>query len=121
MNEITDKDDCVSKKPWSEVLNRSMKLFTFNAAREGGRSIGRAVFFVVVGLVFLGLATFVIDSLTGWFSSWFDFWPFNRGEVATEPIPQDRSWWPWASDRPSEITAKADEQVKWYCKFNPIC
>ncbi len=122
MSDIKQDDDCVSKKPWSEVLSRSLKLFTFNAAREGGKSFGRVIFFVILGLIVLMIATYVIDSLTGWFSSWFDFWPFNRGEeVVAEP--EKRRWFSFGGERelatPPVETPEGD--VKWYCRWNPIC
>ena len=113
MTETKRDDDCVSTKPWSEVLNRSLKLFTFNIANEGGRSIGRVVFYVVLGALAIGLVTFVVDSLTGWFSGWFDFWPFSRGEVETETT----GW--FGRDAAPDADAEAGE--KWYCRFNPLC
>lgn len=122
MPEIENDDDCVSKKPWGEVLSRSLKLFTFNAAREGGRSFGRVIFYIILGVIVLVVATYIIDSITGWFSSWFDFWPFNRTpEVAVEPEP--RGWWPFGSDdvAPEPVAAPPEGEVKWYCKWNPIC
>lgn len=127
MTDTERDDDCVSKKPWSEVLNRSLKLFTFNAAREGGRSIGKVVFFIILGIIVLMIATYIIDSVTGWFSGWFDFWPFNRAEEAVAE-PEARSWWQfWGDDTPAAVveaepvpTAETDE-VKWYCRWNPIC
>ena len=112
-------EDCVSKKPWSEVLNRSLKLFTFNLAREGGKSVGRVVFFVILGLIALMLVTYVVDSFTGWFSSWFDIWPFNRGDevvVAEQASP----WWKFGGEESAAAPA-ADDGEKWYCKFNPLC
>ena len=114
----TPPDDCVSKKPWSEVLSRSLKKFTFNAASEGGKSFGRVLFFVILGLLVLTIATYIVDSLTGWFSGWFDFWPFNRNEdvVVQE---ETRRWWQFGSDKPEETAT--DEEPKWYCKWNPIC
>lgn len=91
-------DDCVSRKPWSEVLNRSLKMFTFNMAKEGGRSVGKVVFFIILGLLALFLTTYLIDMATGWFSNMFDFWPFTR-----------------------DASVAATEEVKWYCKWNPVC
>ena len=32
MADTNPEKDCVSIRPWSEVLNRSLKLFMFNAA-----------------------------------------------------------------------------------------
>ena len=87
----TDQDDCVSRKPWGEVRSRSLKLFTFNAAGEGGKSIGRVVFYVTLAIIALTVATLVVDALTCRFSSVFDFWPFNRAEEVAEPEP--RRWW----------------------------
>ncbi len=118
----TEQDeDCVSKKPWSEVLSRSLKLFTFNAAREGGKSFGRVVFYIILGVIVLLVATYIIDSLTGWFSSWFDFWPFNRGQDAVE-IEEKRRWWQWRSgDVEAPVATPVDGEVKWYCRWNPIC
>ncbi len=121
MSEAPQDEDCVSKKPWSEVLSRSLKKFTFNAASEGGKSFGRVIFFIILGIIVLVVATYIIDSLTGWFSSWFDFWPFNRGEeVAAEE--ETRKWWQWRSDTPEVApVAEAEGEVRWYCKWNPIC
>lgn len=115
-------DDCVSKKPWSEVLSRSLKKFTFNAASESGKSFGRVIFFVILGITLLMLATYFVESLTGWFSSWFDFWPFNRGEELVVE-PEARQWWQWRSDEPDQIvpTSQPDEEARWYCKWNPLC
>ena len=98
--EIAGKDgeECISKRPWSEVLNRSLKLFAFNFAREGCRSFGRVVFYVILALLGLFLATLAINSVTGWFTGWFEFLPF---------IGSDKS-------------AQAEEAA-WYCKWNPIC
>lgn len=124
MTETKPDEDCVSKKPWSEVLSRSLKLFTFNAAREGGKSFGRVIFFVILGIIVLMVATYIIDSLTGWFSSWFDFWPFNRGEEAAVE-EEARRWWQFGSDEPEGVVpvveAEGDGEVRWYCKWNPIC
>ena len=89
-------EECISKRPWGEVLNRSLKLFAFNFAREGGRSFGQVVFYVILALIVLGLATWALNSITGWFSGWFDFLPFV-GESASA------------------------ESEKWYCKWNPVC
>lgn len=117
----TQKDeDCVSKKPWSEVLSRSLKLFTFNAAREGGKSFGRIIFFILLGLIVLMVATYIIDSMTGWFSSWFDFWPFNRTQEPVVAPETDKGWWPWGGDAEAEPSVEGDD-VKWYCKWNPLC
>lgn len=124
MSELQQDDDCVSKKPWSEVLSRSLKLFTFNAAREGGKSFGRVVFYVILGVIVLVVATYIIDSITGWFSSWFDFWPFNRGEEVVV-AEEKRSWWPWGRDAAPEpvqvIAPDIEGETRWYCKWNPIC
>lgn len=95
MTQIEHDDDCVSKKPWGEVLSRSLKLFTFNVAREGGKSFGRVIFYIILGLILVGVATYIVDSMTGWFSGWFSFWPVNGAEAA--------------------------EEVKWYCNWNPTC
>lgn len=123
MTETEPDDDCVSKKPWTEVLSRSLKLFTFNAAREGGKSFGRVIFYVILGIIVLMVATYIIDSLTGWFSSWFDFWPFNRGEeVAVED--EARRWWQFGSDEVEEVAVPVvapEGETRWYCKWNPIC
>lgn len=118
MAEASNDDDCVSKKPWSEVLSRSLKLFTFNAASEGGRSFGRIIFFVLLGIIVLMVATYIIDSMTGWFSSWFDFWPFNRAPEVVATPEADQGWWPWGKE--AEVVAREDE-TKWYCKWNPLC
>lgn len=116
MTSLDQDDDCVSKKPWREVLNRSLKLFTFNLAREGGRSFGRVVFFVILGLIALFVATYILDSVTGWFGGWFDFWPF--GSAAETTVPEKASWFDrFSNDTPP---APADE-AKWYCKWNPLC
>lgn len=122
MAETPNDDDCVSKKPWSEVLSRSLKLFTFNAAQEGGKSFGRIIFFIMLAIIALMLVTFIIDSFTGWFSSWFDFWPFNREpEPAVDP-EASRGWWPWRNDVEAEVEAGASEDgEKWYCRWNPLC
>lgn len=120
MTDTPKDEDCVSKKPWSEVLSRSLKLFTFNAAKEGGKSFGRVIFFVLLGVIVLMVATYLIDSLTGWFSSWFDFWPFNRNpEPVIEPDAV-RGWWPWGQEADVEASAMAEE-TKWYCRWNPLC
>ena len=120
----TDQDDdCVSKKPWTEVLSRSLKLFTFNAASEGGKSIGRVIFYVIIGAIVLLVATYIIDSMTGWFSSWFDFWPFNRTEDVAVP-EETRRWWQWRKETPVTpvaVTPADGGEVKWYCRWNPIC
>ena len=114
MSDTEQDDDCVSKKPWTEVLSRSLKLFTFHAAQEGGKSFGRVVFFVLLALLVLSLATYVVDSITGW----FDFWPFNRSEAAGGS--DARGWLNWGGD-PTEPEVPAEDDVKWYCKWNPIC
>ncbi len=122
MTEPTPDEDCVSKKPWSEVLSRSLKLFTFNAAREGGKSFGRVIFYIILGIIVLMVATYIIDSLTGWFSSWFDFWPFNRvEEVVVEEEP--RRWWQFGSEAQEEVAVPVapEGETRWYCKWNPIC
>ena len=93
--EDNNAEECVSKRPWGEVLNRSLKLFTFNFAKEGGRSVGRVIFYVILGALAIFALTYLVDMATGWFSALFDFWPFNREETAAE--------------------------TKWYCKFNPLC
>ncbi len=122
MASTEQNEDCVSKKPWSEVLSRSLKLFTFNAAREGGKSFGRVVFYVILGIIVLVVATYIIDSITGWFSSWFDFWPFNRGEEVVV-VEEKRSWWPWGAEAAAEPapTVEPEVETRWYCKWNPIC
>lgn len=120
MAETQRDEDCVSRKPWREVLSRSLKLFTFNAAKEGGKSFGRIIFFVMLAVIALMVATFVIDSVTGWFSGWFDFWPFNR---TVEPVVEPdvtRGWWPWGQQAETDMQA-GDEDVKWYCRWNPLC
>lgn len=126
MSKPEDPDDCVSKKPWSEVLNRSLKMFTFNAASEGGKSIGKTVFFVILALIVLSALTLVLDSLTGWFSGWFDFWPFNREVAADEIAPEEgRRWFNFGKGEAEAPAAPAPEvdgdEPKWYCKFNPLC
>lgn len=122
MAQTDQDDDCVSKKPWSEVLGRSLKLFTFNAAKEGGKSFGRVIFYVILAVIVLMLATYLIDSVTGWFSSWFDFWPFNRAEAVEAPAERG-GWWPFGKDEeevvPVAVTPEAE--VKWYCRWNPLC
>lgn len=123
MTSSDQDDDCVSKKPWSEVLSRSLKLFTFHAAKEGGKSFGRVIFFVILGIIVLMVATFIIDSITGWFSSWFDFWPFNRGDAAAAVEAERSGWWPFGREAEgvaAPAPAETDE-VKWYCRWNPIC
>lgn len=87
-----EQDDCVSRKPWGEVLSRSLKLFTFNAAREGGRSFGRVIFYILLAVIVVFIASYIIDSMTGWFD-----WSNKDGAPAATP------------------------EVKWYCKFNPVC
>lgn len=122
MDQKTADDDCVSKKPWGEVLSRSLKLFTFNAAREGGRSFGRVVFYILLGLIILFIASYIIDSLTGWFSAWFDFWPFNRADSVAEA--EEQGWFNWSSKdevEPVQAAIPEDGDTKWYCKWNPIC
>ena len=122
MSEELKDDDCVSKKPWSEVLSRSLKKFTFNAASEGGKSFGRVIFFIILGIIVLMVATYLIDSFTGWFSSWFDFWPFNRdAAVAIEEEP--RRWWQWGSDQDAAVqpAPEDDPETRWYCNWNPFC
>lgn len=119
MTESTPEKDCVSTRPWSEVLNRSLKLFMFNAAQEGGRSFGRILFYIVLAALALGLITFAIDSLTGWFSGWFDFWPFSGG--AAEP---EKTGWFGRGETEATDPAPAPEvdgAEKWYCRYNPIC
>ncbi|MEO0905635.1 MAG: hypothetical protein AAFX89_12865, partial [Pseudomonadota bacterium] len=108
MPDTTDDDDCVSKKPWSEVLSRSLKLFTFNAAKEGGKSFGRIIFFVMLAIVALLVVTYLVDSFTGWFSSWFDFWPFNRAaEQVAEPAASD-GWWSWGNDADADVDVEVN-------------
>lgn len=123
MSKTDQDDDCVSKKPWSEVLSRSLKLFTFHAASEGGKSFGRVIFYVILGLIVLMLATYIIDSLTGWFSSWFDFWPFNREDAVAEEVTERDGWWPFGSNatEAEPVTVPVDEDTKWYCRWNPLC
>ncbi|MEM9344646.1 MAG: hypothetical protein AAGA87_16520 [Pseudomonadota bacterium] len=112
MTQTDDGEDCVSKKPWGEVLNRSLKLATFNFAKEGGASLGRIVFYVVLGLLALAAVTFVIDQITGW----FDFWPFNIG--ADDPEGADKGWF----NREPKPPADPQGGGKWYCgKLNPFC
>lgn len=119
MTETNQNEDCVSTKPWSEVLNRSLKMFTFNVAREGGRSLGRVLFYIILGAIALALATFVIDSLTGWFSGWFDFWPFSGGEAE----PETSGWFGRGetADPVPTPEAEPDSAEKWYCRYNPLC
>ena len=123
MGDGVQDDDCVSKKPWSEVVSRSLKLFTFNAAREGGKSFGRVIFYIILGVVVLVVATYIIDSITGWFSSWFDFWPFNRTPEAPPPEPEERGWFDWwRKEEPVvEPAVLPAEETRWYCKWNPVC
>jgi len=123
MSKTDQDDDCVSKKPWSEVLSRSLKLFTFHAASEGGKSFGRVIFYVILGVIVLMLATYIIDSMTGWFSSWFDFWPFNREAAVAEDVTERGGWWPFGSDatEAEPVTVPADGDTKWYCRWNPLC
>ncbi len=93
-------EDCVSRKPWSEVLSRSAKLFVHGAARESGRSLGKALFFLIAGIILIGLASVIIDQFTGWFTNMFDWWPFGG---SAEPEQSEAS-------------------QKWYCRFgNPLC
>lgn len=109
MSDVTEDKDCVSKKPWSEVLNRSMKLFTFNFAREGGRSVGRVVFFVLLALVALTAFSYVLNLVTGW----FDFWPFNMFAE-----PEQKTW----LDRMRDLGAVSDSPKEvWYCRWSPFC
>jgi hypothetical protein len=125
MTNIEQDEACVSKKSWGEVLSRSLKLFTFNAAREGGKSFGRVVFYVILGIVVLVVGTYVIDSITGWFSSWFDFWPLNRtAEVADAQV--NSNWFNWGAKDAAEVATRpvveaVESEPKWYCKWNPIC
>ena len=119
--QLAEQSECVSDKPWSEVLNKSLKLFTFNIASEGGKSFGRVIFYIVLGIIFLGLATFIIDSITGWFSSWFNFWPFN-GAGAQESVQDGKAgWWPWADKASTSAPIEAAKDARWYCKWNPVC
>ena len=125
MTNIEQDEDCVSKKSWSEVLSRSLKLFTFNAAREGGKSFGRVLFYVILGIVVLAVATFIIDSITGWFSGWFDFWPFNRAAEVSD-AGENSKWFNWragdaAKFTTSPVVGAVESEPKWYCKWNPIC
>lgn len=125
MPETEQGEDCVSKKSWSEVLSRSLKLFMFNAAREGGKSLGRVVFYVILGIVVLVVATYIIDNITGWFSSWFDFWPFNRAEEVADTGEKSR-WFKWRPADGAEVgtppvVEAVDGEPKWYCKWNPAC
>lgn len=115
MSDIQTDEECVSKQPWREVISRSLKLFTFGVASEGGRSVGRVVFYVILALVLLVVATFVIDSITGWFSGWFSFWPFNDTTPVVEE-PAATSWWPWAKEAEVVVPEPA-----WYCTWNPLC
>lgn len=126
MSEADNDPDCVSKRPWSEVLNRSLKLFTFNLAREGGRSVGKVIFYVILGLVVLTIAAYIIDSITGWFSSWFDFWPFNREVEEVAAPEEDGGWFSWGRGEPEipetpAVPEETGDEVRWYCKWNPIC
>ena len=113
MTQQQDAEDCVSKKPWSEVLNRSLKLATFNFAKEGGSSLGRIVFYVVLALLAIAALTYVVDQITGW----FDFWPFNIGADAET----EKSGW-FGRDKEPEPAVEAETSGKWYCgKLNPFC
>ena len=120
MPDVPKDDDCISRKPWSEVLSRSLKLFTFNAAREGGKSFGRVMFYVILAIIVLVVATYIIDSITGWFGGLFDFWPFNRGEEAAA-VEEKRGWWPWGGEKADAPAPAVEEKPRWYCKGNPIC
>lgn len=111
-----EQDDCVSRKPWGEVLSRSLKLFTFNAAREGGRSFGRVIFYFLLAVIVVFIASYIIDSMTGWFGNLFDFWPFGGG--ADEAEPEKTGWFDWSN---KDGAPAATPEVKWYCKFNPVC
>lgn len=113
---VTDTDDCVSKRPWSEVMSRSAKLFMFNAAGESGRSFGRVLFFILLALVALVAATFIIDSITGWFSDTFDFWPFNRAPAEEET----RGGFLGFGGGEAEPEPSGRDE-KWYCNWNPLC
>lgn len=128
-NNTSDKDDdCVSKKSWSEVLNRALKLFMFNAVSESGRSIGKSIIYVVMGLVVLGVGTYALNSFTGWFSGLFDFWPFGGGEDVQSAVTEEESsgWFGWGASgeeptpQPAPV-AEDGENTPWYCKWNPIC
>ena len=116
-------DDCVSKKPWGGVLSRSLKLFTFNAANEGGKSLGRLVFYIVLAVMLVLVATFIIDSVTGWFSGWFDFWPFNKAQEVA-PDADKPGWFGWQSNKADDVAPvieASNVETKWYCKWNPVC
>jgi hypothetical protein len=119
MTESNPEEECVSTRPWSEVLNRSLKLFTFNVAREGGRSLGRVLFYVILAVLAIGLVTFVVDSLTGWFSNWFDFWPFSGG--AAEVEAEKTGWFGRDAAEGAESAPAPETGEKWYCRFNPLC
>lgn len=117
--ELASNQDCVSRKPWSEVLNRSLKLFTFNLARESGRSMGRVVFFIALAIVALIALTLALDALTGWFSGWFSFWPFGAETPPSETA--EPPWWKiWATHEGTPPPAEV-EPVPWYCRLNPLC
>lgn len=122
MTETNPEKDCVSTRPWSEVLNRSLKLFMFNAAQEGGRSFGRILFYVVLAALALALLTFAIDSVTGLFSGWFDFWPFSGSGAEVEA--EKAGWFGRGHAADPAPVPKADGAggaEKWYCRYNPIC
>lgn len=141
-----ENEPCISDKPWSTVLNKAAKLATIGFFQEFGKSVGKFIFYPLIALLVLFALSYALDYFTGWFSSMFDFWPFNRGgaDVAVPPEFSDgRPWYKfWGSDEtpsstlpaptpepvaaqpvePAENTPENGEpETKWYCKFNPIC
>lgn len=110
-------EECVSRRPWGEVLSRSLKLFVFRAADEGGRSVGRILFFVFLGLLVIGVGAWALNAVTGWFEGLFDFWPFSR--PAPEPEPEATKGWLWF--RAEAEAAPVVEEERWICRKTPIC
>jgi hypothetical protein len=112
--DIEVREECVSEKSWREVLSRSLKIFMFNASSEAGRSVGKAFFFVLIGLAGFCIAILAVDSFTGWFSQIFDFWPFNsagQGNGSEQKLVKLPNW----------TSSENDPATKWYCRWNPLC
>lgn len=116
MTEAKEDLECVSKKPWSEVLNRTAKIFVFGIGKEGGRSVGKVILYIILALILFSLIGSALNSFFGWFD-----WIGNPFSGAWDWV----TGWTGPSEEQAAAPVTADDEPGWICsrwtKWNPGC
>jgi len=118
-----EPDDCASKKPWSEIISGSLKKIIWKGAdglgEEAGRSVGKLLFYGVLGLIGLWLVSTAIAQFTDILGGWLDWIPnpfswFSGDEVNITPAEQPAVTQEESSSEPGPICSR-------WTTFNPFC